>query len=401
MPGNRFGSIRLKPSIETVKNKRMQTLTKLHQIHQKTGQSIWLDFIRRGYIDSGELAALIDDGLRGITSNPSIFEKAISDSSDYDQALAQLAQNDGNTDQDIYEALAIADIQRATDLLRPVYDESRGIDGYVSLEANPDLAYDTQSTIAEVRRLFKRVGRPNVMIKVPDTSAGIPAIATLIGEGINVNVTLMFSLADYDAVADAYLRGLERLAANNGDLGAVASVASFFVSRVDTMIDGQLNKVIDQDGPSAEIARLLKGKIGIANARLAYTRFLNVFSSERWQRLAARGANVQRVLWGSTSVKNPDYPDTMYADNLMGPNTVNTLPLETIDLVRDHGRVAVSLTENLDQAREQLNQLATLDIDLDIVTQQLQDDGVIKFADAFDDLLLSIAEKRQQLQPAS
>ena len=370
-------------------------MTKLPEVTNKIGQSIWLDYIHRAFIESGELEKLVNDGLRGITSNPSIFEEAITGSSDYDDDLKKLAGTD-KTHREIYEALAVEDIQHAADLLYPVYKETEGIDGYISLEASPALAYDTEGTIQEVRHLFTLVDRPNVMIKVPATAAGIPAIATLIGEGININITLMFSLADYEAVSDAYLRGLERLAATGGDLSRVASVASFFVSRVDTAVDEQLDALINKNG--ASIARQLKGKIGIANAKMAYARYMIVFSSERWQRLAAQGARVQRILFGSTSVKNPEYPDTLYVDNLMGANTINTVPPATLEALRDHGKISSGLTTNLDEAREQLNHLARLGIDLEVITQQLQDDGVIKFAKAFDDLIESIAAERERLQ---
>jgi len=374
-------------------------LTRLHEI-TALGQSIWLDYIRRSLIESGELKALVEAGLQGMTSNPSIFEKAISDSSDYEADLARLVKQDKST-AEIYEALAINDIQAAADLLRPVYDETDGLDGYVSLEANPTLAYDTEGTLKEVRHLFAAVDRPNVMIKVPATAAGIPAIATLTGEGINVNVTLMFSMDHYDAVSDAYLRGLERLAAKGGDVSRIASVASFFVSRVDTVVDEKLAEIDDDKAP---IAGKLRGKIGIANAKMAYARYLSLFSSERWQRLAKLGARPQRLLWGSTSVKNPDYPDTMYVDNLMGANTINTVPPATLAALRDHGTVASGLTAGLEEARIQLNQLAELGIDLAVITQQLQDDGVTKFADAFKGLLESITaecERLRQKQPAT
>ena len=368
-------------------------MTKLHEA-AKLGQAIWLDYIRRAFIESGELEELIKDGLRGITSNPSIFEKAITGSSDYDNVLTHLAGADKSA-RDIYEVLAIEDIRRAADLLRPIYDETDGADGYISLEADPRLAYDTEGTLNEVRYLFAAVGRPNLMIKVPATAAGIPAIATLIGEGINVNVTLMFSLADYEAVSDAYLRGLERLAAQGGNLHRVASVASFFVSRVDTAVDQKLDKLINEGNLHAAA---LKGKIGIANSKMAYARYLNVFSSERWQRLARQGARVQRLLWGSTSVKNPEYPDTMYVDNLMAANTVNTLPPATLEAFHDHGVIASGLTADLDEARAQLTHLAELGIDLEVITQQLQDEGVIKFADAFNGLMEGITEKRHRLE---
>lgn len=362
-------------------------MTKLQEANE-LGQAIWLDYIRRAFIKSGDLQKLVDSGLCGVTSNPSIFEKAISGSADYDEALAQLAAA-GKPVAEIYEVLAIEDIREAADILRPVYDKTEGADGFVSLEVSPGLAYDTKGTIEEAQRLFEAVDRPNVMIKVPATAAGIPAIATLIGKGLNINVTLMFSLADYEAVVDAYLRGLERLAAGRGDLSKVASVASFFVSRVDVAVDDALDDIGNE---------ALKGKIGIANAKMAYARYLNVFSSERWQRLAARGARPQRLLWASTSVKNPHYPDLLYVDNLMGANTVNTMPPATLDAFRDHGTIGSGLTTNLEEARMQLNQLAALGIDLAAITQQLQDEGVDKFAKPFDSLMESIAEKRDDLK---
>ena len=353
--------------------------------------SIWLDYLDRAFIKSGELKTMIDEGIRGITSNPSIFQEAIAEGGDYDEQIADLVA-EGKDDAEIYEALAVADIQKAADLLAPVYIESKGLDGYISLEANPDLAYDTEATLEEVRHLHKAVNRPNLMIKVPATSAGIPAIATLISEGININITLMFSLAHYDQVADAYLRGLEERLADGFDIDHVASVASFFVSRVDTAVDKEL------DNLDSDAAKALKGKIGIANAKMAYTRYLNVFSSKRWQKLAAHGARPQRVLYGSTSVKNPDYPDTMYADHLQGANTVNTLPRETIEKFNDHGMIAPALTTHLEEARRQLVQLGNLGIDLERITQQLQDDGVTKFANAFSDLMAAIRRARTEEQ---
>lgn len=358
----------------------------LHQVSQ-LGQSIWLDFIDREFIKAGKLQELIDAGLRGVTSNPSIFKKAITEGNDYDEAIAALVNSGDSSATSIYEALAIEDIRQTADLFHPTYNETDGADGFVSLEADPELAYDTEETIKEVRRLFQEVDRPNVMIKVPATSAGIPAITTLIGEGININVTLMFSLRDYEAVSAAYLRGLERLLDGGGDVSQVASVASFFVSRVDTAVDEQLDQLAD------ESAQTLKGRIGIANAKMAYLRYLQVFSSPRWQRLAAHDARPQRILYGSTSVKNPDYPDTMYVDELMGVNTVNTVPLATIDAFLERGTVSDALTTKLEEARRQLVQLSQLEIDLERITQQLQDDGVTKFADAFEHLLLAIDEQ--------
>jgi len=366
---------------------KLYQATKLQQA-TKLGQSIWLDYIRRSFIESGELQALINEGLRGITSNPSIFAEAIVNSSDYDAALQDLVAADKSVDE-IYEALVIEDIRAAADLLRPVYDESGGNDGYISLEANPNLAYDTLGTIEEIHHLRATVDRPNVMYKVPATGSGIPAIATLIGEGININITLMFSLTHYEAVVEAYLRGLEQLAAYNGDLSKIASVASFFVSRV----DGEIDKKLDEIGNQT-----LKGKIGIANAKLAYARYLSIFSSYRWQQLEAHGARPQRILYGSTSTKNPAYPDTLYVDNLMGANTVNTLPRATLNALRDHGVIAAGLTANLDQARDELNQLAKLGINLETITQHLQDDGVQKFAKDFSKLIDAISQKREQFE---
>ena len=373
-------------------------MTKLHQLAD-LGQAIWLDYIRRSFIARGQLKDLMDQGLRGVTSNPSIFEKAIAGSNDYDEALRSLA-GQGTSAEEIYEALALEDIRRAADVLRPVYDETEGADGYISLEVSPDLAHDTEGTIAEARRLWAALDRPNVMIKVPATPEGIPAIETLIGEGVNVNVTLMFSLEQYDAVAEAYLAGLETLEADGGDpstssgrdLSQVASVASFFVSRVDVKVDRMLDEL---DSPDAEA---LKGKIGIANAKLAYQRFQEVFSGERWAYPEKKGARLQRVLWASTSTKDPTYPDTLYPDNLIGPNTVNTLPPATLNAFRDHGTIAPTLEADLDEACAQLEQLADLGIDLDQVTDELLDEGVEKFARPFASLMDSIEEKVARLQ---
>jgi transaldolase/glucose-6-phosphate isomerase len=369
-------------------------MTKLHQLTD-LGQAIWLDYIRRSFITSGDLQTLISEGLRGITSNPTIFEKAIAGSTDYDEDLRRLVE-EGKTVEEIYEALTLDDIRRAANLLRPVYDQTGGADGYVSLEVSPALAHDTEGTIAEARRLFAALDRPNVMIKVPATPAGIPAIETLIGEGVNVNVTLMFSLAHYEAVAEAYIAGLEKLAADGGDpstgsgrgVSQVASVASFFVSRVDTAVDRALEAI------STPEAAALQGKIAIANAKVVYARFKEVFSSERWERLATQGARVQRVLWASTSTKNPHYPDTLYVDSLIGPDTVNTVPPATLSAFRDHGTVALTLEAGLAEAR---TQLAEPGVDLDAITQKLQDDGVAAFAKSFETLMAAIAKKREQL----
>jgi len=365
-------------------------MTKLHQLAD-LGQAIWLDYIRRSFIEQGDLESLVHDGLRGVTSNPSIFEKAIAGSNDYDEALRRLS-GEGKSVREIYETLAVEDIQRAADVLRPVYDETGGDDGYVSLEVSPDLAYDTEGTIEEARSLFAAVDRPNVMIKVPATPEGTPAIETLIGEGINVNVTLMFSLDQYDAVSEAYLSGLETLDAQGGDLSSVASVASFFVSRVDVKVD----RMLDDIGTPA--AQELKGTIGIANAKMAYQRFKATFNRERWQDLEDKGARRQRVLWASTSTKDPTYSDTLYPDNLIGAHTVNTLPPSTLNAFRDHGTVALTLETQLLTERARLEKLDDLGINLDQVTDELLEEGVEKFAKPFSDLMESIEEKVNRLE---
>jgi transaldolase len=359
-------------------------MTKSHDL-ARLGQSVWYDNIRRAIIESGELQQLLDDGVIGITSNPSIFEKAIAGSADYDEAIHALAVQ-GKMTETIYETVAMEDIARAADMLRSVYDATDGVDGYVSLEVSPTLAHDTAGTLADARRLFAALGRPNIMIKVPATPAGIPAIRQLISEGINVNVTLIFSLESYEAVMEAYIAGLEANTAD--DLSRVASVASFFVSRVDAAVDA----LLAANGNTA-----LQGKIAIANAKAAYKRFQEVFAGPRWAALVEKGARVQRPLWASTSTKNPAYPDTMYVDELIGPHTVNTMPPATLVAFNDHGTVAETLTAGLDEALAQLNQLAQVGVDLDAVTQQLQDDGVAAFAKSFESLLASVAQKKEAL----
>ena len=357
-------------------------MTKLNELAH-LGQSVWLDFIRRSFILSGELQALIDQGVRGITSNPTIFEKAIAHSDDYDRQLRELVAA-GKSVEDIYEALVIQDIAAAADLFRPVYDKSGGGDGFVSLEVSPNLANNTLATMAEARRLFAALNRPNVMIKVPVTAEGVPAVEQLTSEGININITLMFSMAHYEAVAEAYIAGLEKLAASGGDLSTVNSVASFFVSRVDSLLDPQVE---------AAGAPELAGTIAIANTKLVYQRFTELFSGERWQRLADKGARVQRPLWASTSTKNPDFPDTLYVDTLIGPHTINTLPPATLEAFLDHGVVAVTVGDDLDEARQQLARLAQLGIDLHAAGEELQRDGVDKFKQSFASLLHTIGQK--------
>jgi len=361
-------------------------MSKLHDL-SNLGQSIWYDYIRRAFLTQRELGALVEQGLRGVTSNPAIFEKAIAGSSDYDKDLQRLVQTCKSIDE-LYEALALEDIRRATDLLRPVYDATNGLDGYVSLEVNPKLAHDTNGTIAEGLRLFKTLNKPNVMIKVPATSAGLPTITALIAQSVNVNVTLIFGNEVYKAVAEAYLAGLEKLAANGGDLSKVASVASFFVSRIDSAVDALL---------AAKGNTALQGKIAIANAKMAYASFKQIFSGPRWEKLAAKNAQVQRPLWASTGVKNPQYPDTLYVDTLIGPHTVNTVPPATLTAFLDHGKVAPTLETGMDEAKNQLAQLQTLDIDFNAVTNKLLDEGLIAFVKPFEALMASIADKRDRL----
>jgi transaldolase/glucose-6-phosphate isomerase len=315
----------------------------------KYGQSVWLDYIRRNLITSGELKRLIDeDGLRGMTSNPSIFEKAIAGSTDYTDFLNSLRDRTDLDAKARYELLAIRDIQDAADLMRPVYDGAKRKDGFVSLEVSPYLAHDTQGTIAEARRLWKSVSRDNVMIKVPGTAEGLPAIKQLISEGMNINITLLFSQQVYEQVAEAYIAGLEQLAANGGDLSRVASVASFFISRIDTLVDSIVNDKLktEKDPAKQALLKSILGKVAIANGKLTYQRYLKIFSGPRWDALAKKGAQTQRVLWASTSTKNPHYRDVLYVEEMIGKDTVNTIPPATLDAFRDHGKLRNSLTEN-------------------------------------------------------
>jgi len=360
------------------------------------GQSIWLDYIRRQMIDSGELQKLIDDdGLKGVTSNPAIFEKAIAGNRDYDDAIRTLARA-GQSVADIYQGLTVEDVQRAADLFRPLYEKVAGKDGFVSLEVNPHLAHDTQGAIAEARRLWQALGRPNVLIKVPATKAGLPAIRQLIGEGINVNVTLLFGLPRYREVAGAYIAGLEDRAAQGQPLDRMASVASFFLSRIDVLLDPQLEAMAAAGGPEAPAARELVGQVAIASAKVAYTIYREIFGGERFQKLARQGARPQRLLWASTSTKNPAYPDVKYVEPLIGPNTVNTLPVETLEAYRDHGDPAPRLTDDVDRAASYLQRLPELGLDLNHATQQLEDEGVEKFSQPFDSLMGTLEGKRRE-----
>ena len=354
------------------------------------GQAVWLDFVDRKFLAEGGLKKLVDeDGLTGVTSNPSIFEKAMGHGDAYDTALAEFdkANPDAST-MARYEHLAIQDIQTAADTLRLVYDRLGGKDGYVSLEVSPYLANDTDGTIAEAARLWTAVDRPDLMIKIPGTPAGVPAIAATIAAGINVNVTLLFSIEAYKSVALAFVAGLEQRVANGQPIDKIASVASFFVSRIDTKIDDKIDA-----GTGGDEAKPLKGKVAIANAKLAYAWYEEFVASERWQKLAAKGAMPQRVLWASTGTKNPDYPDTLYLDTLIGRDTINTVPPKTLDAFRDHGTVAATLTADVDGARHVLAEAERLGLDLAGVTETLVEEGVASFAKAFDDLLGAIAAK--------
>ena len=359
------------------------------------GQSPWLDYIHRGMIKSGELARLVsEDGIKGVTSNPTIFEKAISAGREYDGQIEELA-GENATVAAAYTEIATEDIRRAADVMRPVYDAAAGADGYVSLEVDPDLAYDTEKTIARAKELFGAVSRPNVLIKIPATAEGVPAIEKCISVGIPINVTLIFSVKRYEEVAEAYIRGVETRIASGGDPRSVASVASFFVSRVDTAVDKLLEEAILRwpGSPRAETAISLLGKTAVANARLAYARFESIFSTHRWRELAAKGARVQRPLWASTGTKNPKYPDVKYVEELIGPFTVNTMPPQTIDAFRDHGVVADTLSGREAEARAVLSDLGLLDIGLEEVCRKLTRDGVDSFTDSFRKLLAAIERR--------
>ncbi|HEY7544449.1 MAG TPA: transaldolase [Blastocatellia bacterium] len=363
------------------------------------GQSIWFDNIERKLITQGELKRMIEeDAISGITSNPAIFEKAISNSDEYADQLRELVEQN-KTAMEIYESLATTDIRMAADTLAPVYEKTEGVDGFVSLECSPLLARDTRATIEEVRRLWQWLDRPNVMIKIPGTEEGMPAIEQCIYEGININITLLFSLASYDATIEAYLRGLERRASEGKPVTGIASVASFFVSRIDTAIDKRLEQMINESKDEEERARLgsLMGRIAIANARMAYQRFKEVFHGPRFRALADKGARVQRPLWASTSTKNPAYKDIYYVEALIAPQTIDTLPPQTLAAFRDHGKVRISIEDNLDEDRALLRLLEEVGISLDEVTAQVLNDGVRLFAEPFEKLLRTIDAKRAEI----
>lgn len=358
------------------------------------GQSVWLDYLRRNALNNGEIQGLINqDGVSGLTSNPAIFEKAIAGSHDYDNAIRSMVL-EGKSIEEIYEALTIDDIQHAADLFRPIYDRREGGDGFVSLEVSPKLAHDTAGTIAEARHLWTAVNRPNLLIKVPGTREGLPAIQHLIGEGINVNITLLFGLLRYQEVAEAYLVGLETLAVYGKPLTRITSVASFFLSRIDVLIDPMLEKLRLEGGPIAENVARLHGQVAIASAKAAYQIYQEIFGGERFQKLAHQGAHSQQLLWASTSTKNPKYSDVKYVEMLIGPETINTIPPETLTAYRNHGKPASQLAEDTQEAYRVLEGLRQAGVDLDAATQKLEDEGVMKFSYAFEQLMAALQEKR-------
>jgi transaldolase len=364
------------------------------------GQSVWYDTIDRGQLVSGLFKRLLDeDGIVGVTSNPTIFQKSISHGDAYDEQITQIIKQRKSTSE-IYEALVIKDITTVADMLRPIYDRTNRQDGFVSLEVSPDLAHDTERSLSEARRFWKMVDRPNLMIKIPATPEGIPAVQQALTEGININITLIFSLDSYREVADAYISALEDRNAEGKDISHIASVASFFVSRVDTLVDQLLEDKIKTTSDSAEQQKLksLEGKAAIANARLVYQEFTRIFHTPRFETLKHSGAHVQRPLWASTSTKNPAYRDVLYAEELIGPDTVDTMPLETIENFRDHGRVSRTVENDIQQAKDVFAALEKVGIHYDQVTKQLQDEGVQKFADSFHALFQGIESKKQVIQ---
>jgi transaldolase len=361
---------------------------------QHYGQSIWLDYLRRKMITSGELKDLmVKDGLRGITSNPAIFDKVITGSHDYEEDIRELASQ-GKGTEEIYEALTVRDVRDAADLFRPVYDKSEGKDGFVSLEVNPHLAHDVEGTVSEACRLWRELDRSNVFIKVPATEEGLTCTRRLIGEGVNVNVTLLFGLPRYRKVAQAYLSGLEDRAKQGKPLTGISSVASFFLSRIDVLVDPMLEEIMAGGGEKAGPAEKAHGQVAISSAKEAYQIYKEIFGGKRFRKLQEKGARPQRVLWASTSTKNPDYSDIKYVEPLIGPETVNTLPQETLNAYRDHGKPALRLEENVEEAREVLRLLPELGIDIDEVTRQLEDEGIEKFNKPFDDLTANLEKKR-------
>jgi transaldolase len=365
--------------------------SRLHELSE-LGQSVWIDSLSREMIESGELERLVDeDAVVGVTSNPTIFQKALSSGDSYDDQMRELMDGEDD-DTEVFFRVAVTDVQNACDILRPTWDEGNGRDGWVSLEVDPNIAFDTEKTTEDAVRLNKLVDRPNVFIKIPATEPGLKAIEDSIAAGIPINVTLIFSLERHREVAEAYISGLERFVEDGGDPSTLASVASFFVSRVDTEADKRLDDIGGHDE--------LKGKLAIANAKLAYQTYKEVFSGERWQKLADAGASAQRCLWASTSTKNPDYRDVLYVEELIGPDTVDTMPLETVEAFQDHGEVAPTLDQGVDEARDVLKKLEDAGIDYDDVTRVLEEEGVEKFAASFKELLEGVAKKRDALVAA-
>ena len=374
-------------------------MTRLERLFREQGQSPWLDNLKRGYLSSGELTRFINEGIRGITSNPTIFQKAIAGQAAYDDQFRDLIQRREPVDH-AYWDMVIADVEAALAIMRPVYDESAGGDGFVSLEVAPGLANDTEGTIASARDLHQRIDEPNLLVKIPATEAGIPAIRQMIAEGRSINVTLIFSLERYDQVIEAYLAGLEDC---DGDLSRVHSVASFFVSRVDTEVDRRLQKICSasEAGPGTDQALALRGKAAIAQAKLAYALFCSRFRGARWDALSDQGARLQRPLWASTSTKNPEYPDTLYVDNLIGPDTVNTMPDATIDAFERRGTVACTVNRNIDQAHQVMEDLAKVGVDMSDVSRILEEEGVASFAKSFDELMSALDAKAAELAATS
>jgi transaldolase len=366
--------------------------TPLQQLAER-GQSVWIDYLSRPFVLDGDLAGLHREGITGVTSNPTIFQGAISEGDSYDDQIRELVEAGTTEPKEIFLALARDDIRNACDILRDAYDSTDGVDGRVSLEVDPNMAKDTQATIEEAHRLSEMVDRPNLFVKIPATKEGLPAIEQCIADGIPINVTLIFSLQRHREVAEAYVRGLERLDESGGDVSKVPSVASFFVSRVDTEADKRLDA---QDGPDE-----LKGTLAIANAKLAYVTYQETFSGERWEKLEAKGAKKQRCLWASTSTKNPEYRDVLYVEELIGPDTVDTMPRETVEHFNDHGNVRESLTEDVDGARATLQKFADAGIDYDDVVDTLEREGVEKFAKSFQELFAGLESKRDELVGAS
>ena len=365
------------------------TRTRLHDLYETQGQSPWIDNLTRNGLRDGSLRRLVDQGIRGVTSNPTIFQKAIAGSDAYDEQFADLVRTSGV--EDAYWALVFDDIRDALQTLRPVYDGSGGTDGFVSLELSPSLARDTATSTDDARRFHEAIAEPNLMVKIPGTAEGLPAVRQMIAEGRNINITLIFSVDRYAEVIDAYLRGLEELVAGGGDPSRVASVASFFVSRVDTEVDRRL------DGIGTPEALALRGKAAVAQAKLAYQLYLDRFGGDRWNALAAKGARPQRALWASTSTKNPSYPELLYVDTLIGPDTVNTMPDATVDAFLDHGTVARTVDEGVDDARRTMDGLAEVGVDMDAVSARLEDEGVAAFVKSFDELIQALEDKAGKL----